>query len=85
MKHNQEIIVLNVLPELFEKKGENTLNDISQSKRLELRKKLGSEDKTCANAASSIHNLRGRDRWFIATLKETTVLCNSHLMSFCRK
>jgi len=67
------------------KKGENTLNGISQSERLEQRKKFGSEDKTCANAASSIHNLRGHDRWFIVTLKETTVLCNSYLMSFCRK
>lgn len=61
------------------------MNGVSQSKRLELRKKFGSEDKTCANAASSIHNLRAHDRWFIVTLKETTVLCNSHLMSSCRK
>jgi len=61
------------------------LNDISQFKRLEIKKKLGSEDKTCANAASSIINFGSYDGWFIVTLKETTVFCNSYFMSFCRK
>jgi len=62
-------MILKVLSECIrEKKGANTLNGISQSKRLEQRKKHGSEDKTCASAASSIHNFRGYDRGFIVML-----------------